>query len=120
MVPTYVHYGGALLRCTLYRKQVDTCYHCGRLGHRADVWPNPEDRICRGCGAQSPPEDHQCTLTCQLSGSNHQTADRTYRARYKTPYIVTRHHWERQQQILPKRTASSNDANKQDTLPPPP
>ncbi|KAL1482030.1 hypothetical protein MTO96_034053 [Rhipicephalus appendiculatus] len=54
-VPTYVRYGGALLRCTLYRKQIDTCYHCGRLGHRADVCPNPNDRICRGCGTPSPP-----------------------------------------------------------------
>ncbi|KAH7977752.1 hypothetical protein HPB49_003374 [Dermacentor silvarum] len=35
-VPTYVRYGGALLPCSLYRKQIDTCYQCGRLGHRAD------------------------------------------------------------------------------------
>ncbi|KAH8023351.1 hypothetical protein HPB51_012243 [Rhipicephalus microplus] len=80
-VSTYLHYGGALLRCTLYRKQVDTCYHCGRLGHHADVCPNPQDRICRRCGAPSLPEDHQCTPTCELCASNHQTADRTGRAR---------------------------------------
>ncbi|KAH8033929.1 hypothetical protein HPB51_017627 [Rhipicephalus microplus] len=122
-VPTYVHYGGALLRCTLYQKQVATLYHCGRLGHRADVCPNPQDRICRGCGAPSPPPppplDHQCTPTCQLCGSDHQTADRICRARYKTFYIVTRSRWERQQ-VSPKPRASSYDANKQDTLLPPP
>ncbi|KAH8028471.1 hypothetical protein HPB51_017428 [Rhipicephalus microplus] len=84
-VPTYVRYGGALLRCSLYRKQVDICYYCGRLGHRADVCPNPQARICRGCGAPSSPKDHQCTPTCELCGSNHQMAERTCRARYKTP-----------------------------------
>ncbi|KAH7953806.1 hypothetical protein HPB49_012620 [Dermacentor silvarum] len=30
-------YGGALLRCALYRKQIDMCLCCGRLGHRMDV-----------------------------------------------------------------------------------
>ncbi|KAH8035823.1 hypothetical protein HPB51_008894 [Rhipicephalus microplus] len=120
MVPTYVRYGRALLRCILYRKQVDTCYHCGRLGHHADVCPNPNDRICRGCGAPSPSEDHKFTPSCQLCGSNYQMADRTCRACYKTSYIVTHGRRERQQQVLPKPTASSNDSNKQDTLPPPP
>ncbi|XP_037505517.1 uncharacterized protein LOC119381836 [Rhipicephalus sanguineus] len=114
-VPTYVRYGGALLRCTLYRKQIDTCYHCGRLGHRADVCPNPNDRICRGCGTPSPTQDHQCTPTCQLCGSNHQTADRTCKARYKTPYIVKRRRWERQQQDSPKPTPASNNADQQDS-----
>ncbi|KAH8036414.1 hypothetical protein HPB51_000337 [Rhipicephalus microplus] len=28
-VPNYVSYGGTLIKCTLYRKQVDVCYACG-------------------------------------------------------------------------------------------
>ncbi|KAH8032965.1 hypothetical protein HPB51_004646 [Rhipicephalus microplus] len=51
---THLIYNEALLRCTLYRKQIDTCYHCGRPGHRVDVCPNPQGRICRQCGAPSP------------------------------------------------------------------
>lgn len=35
-VPNYVSYGGTLVKCTLYRKRVEVCYACGRLGHRAD------------------------------------------------------------------------------------
>ncbi|KAH7939720.1 hypothetical protein HPB52_016398 [Rhipicephalus sanguineus] len=97
-VPTYVRYGGALLRCSLYRKQIDTCYQCGRLGHRADVCPNPNDHLCRGCGAANPPQDHQCKPTCQLCGGNHQTAYKACRARYKTPYLVKRRQWERERQ----------------------
>ncbi|KAH6932901.1 hypothetical protein HPB50_010631 [Hyalomma asiaticum] len=38
-VPNYVSYGGTLIKCTLYRKQVDVCYACGRFGHRSDVCP---------------------------------------------------------------------------------
>ncbi|KAH7944960.1 hypothetical protein HPB49_002856 [Dermacentor silvarum] len=97
-VPTYVRYGGALLPCSLYRKQIDTCYQCGRLGHRADVCPNPNDRLCRGCGAANPAQDHQCKPKCQLCGGNHPTADKACRARYKTPYLVKRRQWERQQE----------------------
>ncbi|KAH8041421.1 hypothetical protein HPB51_015479 [Rhipicephalus microplus] len=36
-VPNYVSYGGTLIMCTLYRKQVDVCYACGRLRHCCDV-----------------------------------------------------------------------------------
>lgn len=96
-VPTYVRYGGALLRCSLYRKQIETCYQCGRLGHRADVCPNPNDRLCRGCGVANPPQEHQCQPKCQLCGGNHQTADKACRARYKKPYLVKRRQWERMQ-----------------------
>ncbi|KAH8038154.1 hypothetical protein HPB51_023974 [Rhipicephalus microplus] len=120
-VLTYVCYGGALLRCTLYRKQVDTCYHCGGRGHRADVCSNPQDRICRGCGAPSPPKTTsvhkhgnpaEATIIQPTGPAGHDTR--------QTPYIVTRRHWEGQQQVSPKPTASSNDANQQNTLPPRP
>ncbi|KAL1426026.1 hypothetical protein MTO96_003495 [Rhipicephalus appendiculatus] len=60
-VPNYVMCGASMLRCTLYRRQTDVCYACGRLGHRADVCPAPENTICRGCGTASPAEDHECS-----------------------------------------------------------
>ncbi|KAH7947348.1 hypothetical protein HPB52_010478 [Rhipicephalus sanguineus] len=94
-VPTYVRYGGALLRCVLYRKQIDMCHCCGRLGHRMDVCPNPQDKVCRGCGVANPDPDHQCSPRCKLCGGTHMTADRNCRARYKTPYVVTKRQWER-------------------------
>ncbi|KAH7955344.1 hypothetical protein HPB52_000379 [Rhipicephalus sanguineus] len=53
-VPNFVRYGPVLMQCSLYRKQIDVCYACGRLGHRADVCPTPGDMICRGCVSQAP------------------------------------------------------------------
>ncbi|KAL1486837.1 hypothetical protein MTO96_031190 [Rhipicephalus appendiculatus] len=67
-VPSFIRYGGALIKCALYRKQLDLCHQCGRLGHRMDVCPSPQDRICRGCGTANPGPDHQCNPCCQLCG----------------------------------------------------
>ncbi|XP_070393573.1 uncharacterized protein [Dermacentor albipictus] len=94
-VPRYVNYGGMLMRCSLYKKQIDMCYECGRLGHRTDVCPNPNDKKCRGCGCSNPPDDHRCEPVCQLCGKGHLTGDRKCKARYKTPYLVKRRQWER-------------------------
>ncbi|KAH7973729.1 hypothetical protein HPB49_004533 [Dermacentor silvarum] len=60
-VPNFVRYGTLLMKCFLYRRQVDVCHACGRLGHRAAVCPTPSDVICRGCGLQNPDEQHHCT-----------------------------------------------------------
>ncbi|KAH7982804.1 hypothetical protein HPB52_007197 [Rhipicephalus sanguineus] len=79
-VPNYVRYGTG---------------QCGRLGHRADVCPNPNSRICRGCGTENPPQDHECEAKCQLCGKDHPTADRRCKARYKIPYLLKRRRWER-------------------------
>lgn len=94
-VPRYVNYGGMVIRCTLYKKHIDMCYECGRLGHRADVCPNPNDKKCRGCGCGNPPDDHRCEPVCQLCGKGHLTGDRKCKAKYKTPYLVKRRQWER-------------------------
>ncbi|XP_040360888.1 uncharacterized protein LOC121048514 [Ixodes scapularis] len=94
-VPNYVRYGATLAPCSLYRKQIDVCYQCGRLGHRKDVCPNPTNRICLGCGLSIPEPDHQCTPKCSLCGGAHLTADKVCRARYKTPYVVRKRQWER-------------------------
>ncbi|KAH7980325.1 hypothetical protein HPB49_014969 [Dermacentor silvarum] len=52
-VPYMVRYGATLIPCSLYRKQVEICYQCGRLGHRMDVCPFPNNKTCRGCGPSS-------------------------------------------------------------------
>ncbi|KAH7968185.1 hypothetical protein HPB52_006436 [Rhipicephalus sanguineus] len=69
-VPNYVSYGGTLVRCALYRKQVEVCYACGRLGHRADVCSCPDEAVCRGCGIAKLDEQHKC----RLCGGRHLTA----------------------------------------------
>ncbi|KAH7946545.1 hypothetical protein HPB52_000938 [Rhipicephalus sanguineus] len=89
-VPNCVRYGRALVKCSVYRKHIDVCYQCGRLGHRADVRPNPNSRICRGYGTENPPQDHECEAKCQLCGKDHPTADRRCKATYKIPYLVKR------------------------------
>lgn len=89
-VPDYVMCGASMLRCTLYRRQTDVCYACGRLGHRADVCPAPVKTICRGCGLASPAEDHECSPKCTLCGGPHLTADKACKQRFQVPYVVRR------------------------------
>ncbi|KAH7975520.1 hypothetical protein HPB52_002616 [Rhipicephalus sanguineus] len=87
-VPNYVSYGGTLIKCTLYRKQVDVCYACGRLGHRSDVCPTPDASVCRACReAIQPNEHHVCEPICSLCGGKHLTASRDCKHRYQTPYV---------------------------------
>lgn len=97
-VPTHVMYRGVLTRCSLYRKQVDFCKQCNRLGHRSDVCWRPNDKLCAGCGTPDPSEDHHCQPRCQLCGKDHPTADKLCKAKFKTPYIVKQRQWFRQLQ----------------------
>ncbi|KAL1463922.1 hypothetical protein MTO96_043130 [Rhipicephalus appendiculatus] len=97
-VPNHVICGASMFRCTLFRRQTDVCYACGKVGHRADVCPTPDDVICRGCGKQSPSEEHDCKPMCKLCGGAHVTADRKCKQRFQIPYIVRHRRKERQKQ----------------------
>lgn len=89
-VPNYVMCGTNLIRCTLYRRQIDACRTCGKLGHRSDVCPTPTVITCPDCGVSSPPENHTCQPKCSICGGAHPTADRACQSRYQVPYIVRR------------------------------
>ncbi|KAL1445958.1 hypothetical protein MTO96_044736 [Rhipicephalus appendiculatus] len=82
-VPNFVRYGPSLVKCSLYLRQRDNCYACGRMGHRADVCPTPENVICRGCGVNNTDSTHACTPKCGLCGGQHPTADKTCKHRFQ-------------------------------------
>ncbi|KAH7953533.1 hypothetical protein HPB49_009632 [Dermacentor silvarum] len=65
---------------------MDVCYTCGRLGHRTDVYPSPEQVLCRGCGVTNPDEQHSCDPKCKLCGVAHFTAAKECKKRFQTPY----------------------------------
>ncbi|KAH7979292.1 hypothetical protein HPB49_008970 [Dermacentor silvarum] len=90
-VPNYVYCRPIMYRCTLYKRQIDTCRNCGRVGHRQDVCPHPTDKVCDQCSHGPPGLDHVCSEPkCALYGGAHVTGDRTYRSRYQVLYLVRR------------------------------
>ncbi|KAL1437625.1 hypothetical protein MTO96_048741 [Rhipicephalus appendiculatus] len=103
-VPNYVYCGPIMYRCTLYKRQIDTCCNCGRVGHRQDVCPHPADKVCDQCGNGPPGPTHVCTSPeCALCGGAHLTGDRTCRSRYQVPYLV-RHRRQRRRRRNKQRT----------------
>ncbi|KAH8026818.1 hypothetical protein HPB51_025195 [Rhipicephalus microplus] len=73
-----------------------------------DVCPKPKDRVCRGCDAPNPGPNHQCSHHCKLCGGARITADRNCRARYKTPYTVTKRQWERRRAVKEAEATATN------------
>ncbi|KAH7987857.1 hypothetical protein HPB51_026519 [Rhipicephalus microplus] len=71
-----------VVQCSLYHNQIDVCYACGRLGHRADVCPTLNDTICHGCGAESPNKKHVCAPRCKLSGGHHLMTSKDHTQRF--------------------------------------
>ncbi|KAH6927378.1 hypothetical protein HPB50_002456 [Hyalomma asiaticum] len=109
-VPTWAYFNSVMVRVSLYRKQVDFCRECGRLGHRSDVCPRPEVKLCPICGTKSPERGHECTPQCKMCGQAHPTADRACKAKYKTPHIVKRRRW------LAKRNEESRLLDTEDPI----
>lgn len=99
-VPGYVKYGPMLMRCVLYRKHYDVCRQCGKIGHRGDVCPFPDTRVCIGCGQPNPDDDHAagCEPKCQLCGGQHITGGQECNNKFKIPYVIRKRQWERRQQ----------------------
>lgn len=99
-VPNYVKYGPLLLKCSLYRKHFDVCRQCGKIGHRGDVCPFPDTKVCIACGEANPNAEHarQCKPRCQLCNGSHVTGAKECANRYKIPYLVKRRQWERKLQ----------------------
>ncbi|KAG0434335.1 hypothetical protein HPB47_019173, partial [Ixodes persulcatus] len=101
-VPNYVKYGLILVRCGLYRKHFDVCKQCGKVGHRRDVCPNPNTKVCFGCGIANPSEGHEREWKpkCRLCGGQHPTGERECKNKYKMPYVVKKRQWERKMEAM--------------------
>ncbi|KAH7957841.1 hypothetical protein HPB52_023241 [Rhipicephalus sanguineus] len=89
-VPNFVYFGTALVRRSLYHRQHDCCYACGRLGHRADVCPTPDEAVCKQCGISNPNENHMCFPKCGLCVGPHATTEKSCKQRLPLPFIVRR------------------------------
>ncbi|KAH9360702.1 hypothetical protein HPB48_020489 [Haemaphysalis longicornis] len=72
-VPQYVKFASLMMRCRLYKQHKEVCRSCGEIGHRKDVCPRPEKKVCFDCGLHNPPENHQasCKPRCKLCGAPH-------------------------------------------------
>ncbi|KAH7934801.1 hypothetical protein HPB52_000498 [Rhipicephalus sanguineus] len=67
-VPNYVMCGASMLRCTLYRRQTDVCYACGRLAHRADVCLAPEKQFAGDAEPHLPRKTTSARLSAPSAG----------------------------------------------------
>ncbi|KAH8018469.1 hypothetical protein HPB51_007475 [Rhipicephalus microplus] len=89
-VPCYVKYGGFVTKCTLYRQHREVCTTCGQIGHRKDVCPTPNARVCFACGRNNPGEDHAeyCKPRCKFCGGSHVTGAGSCKNKFKTPLQI--------------------------------
>ncbi|XP_077550568.1 uncharacterized protein LOC144163645 [Haemaphysalis longicornis] len=110
-VPYYVYYRGAEYRCFLHKKKHEFCTSCGRLGHRADVCPQPDKPFCKSCNLENPPDNHVCELNCAICGEGHTTGDKKCRKRFKTPFLLKQRQWEKQHRGSRPKESSTDRSN---------
>ncbi|KAH7963722.1 hypothetical protein HPB52_022460 [Rhipicephalus sanguineus] len=104
-VPRYVKCGGFVTKCTLYRQHREVCITCGRIGHRRDVCPTPNARVCFACGRNNPGEDHAeyCKPRCKFCGGSHVKGAGSCKNKFKTPLQIKQRQREKQHtEILTK------------------
>ncbi|KAH8022736.1 hypothetical protein HPB51_002989 [Rhipicephalus microplus] len=53
-VPSYIRVGQAIVRCNLYKKQIEVCGKCACGGQRADVCPTALINVSHNCEAKDP------------------------------------------------------------------
>ncbi|KAH8009913.1 hypothetical protein HPB51_021711 [Rhipicephalus microplus] len=96
-VPNYIKYGFIIVKCGLYIQHHNVCKTCGKIGHRADVCPTPETKICFACGAPNPTADHaaRCKPRCKLCNGAHATGTEGCTNKYKVPFVVAQRRWKR-------------------------
>ncbi|KAH6937956.1 hypothetical protein HPB50_005468 [Hyalomma asiaticum] len=95
-VPSYIRVGQAIVRCYLYKKQMEVCSKCTRVGHRADVCPTAMVNVCRNCGAKDPKQGHSCQIRCKLCGKGHPTGDKACKQKYQIPFVIRQRRKERE------------------------
>ncbi|KAH8038199.1 hypothetical protein HPB51_024730 [Rhipicephalus microplus] len=118
-VPNYVHCGPNMLRCTLYKREIDTCRNCGRIGHRHDVCPRPTEKLCEKCGTSIIANGHECVQTkYALCEDAHHTGDRTCKNRYQVPSVVRRRRRKRRKGGHKTKNATSNAGDREIAAPP--
>ncbi|KAG0428484.1 hypothetical protein HPB47_024538 [Ixodes persulcatus] len=71
-------------------------YYVYYLGHRMDVCPAPEDKICRSCGTKNPRDGHKCDPKCALCCGDHPTGDKNCKNRFQTPYLLRKRQRDRE------------------------
>lgn len=105
-VPPTIKYGAVLVRCSLYRQHYEICRLCGKVGHRTDVCPQPNARVCFACGKPNPGANHdgECKPHCKLCGGSHPTGSPGCSNRYKTPYLVKKRQRERKEMTSPRKS----------------
>ncbi|KAH8028002.1 hypothetical protein HPB51_012291 [Rhipicephalus microplus] len=120
-IPNYVCCAMLLLRCTLYKRQTDTCRICGRVSHRQDVFPTPTTKIFEHCGVQLTSSEHEWVQPmCALCGQAHVTGTRTCPSRYQVPYVVRRRRHGRRRRNTSQPTQGNPVTTKQQQTTPTP
>ncbi|KAH7945791.1 hypothetical protein HPB49_015658 [Dermacentor silvarum] len=90
-LPTLIRYRCFTLHVYPFRERPEACFNCRKLGHRADVCPQPrpEDPRCRRCGEEHPPppegEKLTCTPSCVVCLGKHPTGSRSCKYRFIRP-----------------------------------
>ncbi|KAL1424239.1 hypothetical protein MTO96_020366 [Rhipicephalus appendiculatus] len=95
-VPSTIKYGATIVRCSLYRQHHQVCRTCGTIGHRQDVCPQPNTKVCFACGKPNPGDTHaeECKPRCKLCNGPHPTGAPGCSNRFKLPYLIKKRRWE--------------------------